>query len=107
MNITYHNIGDTLYPVELYRLRSATRLATHEIELLNLGENIGGNNFAFNVELEDETIPSKFREFSSTSADIIIELGIEPKELSTKEIALQHAVDIISSIEERYNKSPK
>lgn len=98
----YANHGDILYGVENYRFRYNGRPAV-EIELINL---IDDGDFVFDFKIDDSIVLDnpKLRRMNFNDAENMELLGVEVTESpSTREAALQLAIDWSSKILEEYS----
>lgn len=94
MDFEYHYKGDILYQVENYKFRFQGN-QTAEVELLILDN----NQFAYEVEIIDGSVPNRLCEFTSASIDFKQDLNIEtPSVFYDKQEALQDAINVISII---------
>lgn len=94
MEFNYKNDGDILYGVENFKFRVEGK-ETADITLLNF---LDEEQYAYDIQLE-ETIPTKYKNFSSANSQIFSSLEIEFKSVfESKEEALQHAINTVSEI---------
>jgi len=94
MEFNYKNDGDILYGVENFKFRVEGK-ETADIILLNF---LDEEQYAYDIQLE-ETIPTKYKNFSSANSQIFSSLEIEFKSVfESKEEALQHAINTVSEI---------
>ena len=94
MEFNYKNDGDILYGVENFKFRVEGK-ETADIILLNF---LDEEQYAYDIQLE-ETIPTKYKNFSSANSQIFSSLEIEFKSVfESKEEALQQAINTVSEI---------
>lgn len=94
MEFNYKNDGDILYGVENFKFRVEGK-ETADVILLNF---LDEEQYAYDIQLE-ETIPTKYKNFSSANSQIFSSLEIEFKSVfESKEEALQHAINTVSEI---------
>ncbi|EJR92714.1 hypothetical protein [Bacillus mycoides] len=100
-DFNYKNEGDYLYPVEYYHFHQASTHNTFKVELLCFDD-----RYHFNLTIDNESVPSKYRLVTSISFDIYEEFGIVPYDFSSKEATLQIAIDTASAIAKKYCEKP-
>lgn len=94
MEFNYKNDGDILYGVENFKFRVEGK-ETADITLLNF---LDEEQYAYDIQLE-ETIPTKYKKFSSANSQVFNSLEVEFKSVfESKEEALQHAINTVSEI---------
>lgn len=99
MEFEYKNVGDIVYGVENFKFRLKNK-ETADITLMNFLD----GQYAYDIQLE-ETIPAKFKVFSSADSQLFNSLDIEFKSVFTsKEEALQHAINTVSEIVSKTEK---
>lgn len=100
MEFDYKNAGDILYGVENFKFRLEGK-ETADITLLNF---LDDEQYAYDVQLE-QSIPAEFKLFSSANSQVFNSLDIEFKSVFTsKEEALQHAINTVSEIVSKTEK---
>ncbi|WP_257154699.1 hypothetical protein [Bacillus cereus] len=62
--------------------------------------------YHFNLTIDNESVPSKYRLVTSISFEIYEEFGIVPYDFSSKEATLQIAIDTASAIAKKYCEKP-
>lgn len=99
MEFDYKNVGDIVYGEETFKFRLEGK-ETADITLMNFLD----GQYAYDIQLEGN-IPAKFKMFSSADSQVFNSLDIEFKSVFTsKEEALQHAINTVSEIVSKTEK---
>lgn len=101
LKFDYHKDGDILYGVETFIFRFQGKEAA-DIILLNL---LDDNQFAYDIRMNEESVPTGLKIISSADSELMRSLEIELKPVfNNKREALQQAIDVISAVMIRTQK---
>lgn len=100
MKFNYQNYGDILCGQEkfIFRLQGG---ATADVTLTIF---LDENQYAYDIQITDERVPSEFRKINSADFQIFASLKIDMVSIfNDKQVALQHTIDVISEIMDKYD----